>query len=31
LKAKTGEGIGDIGSSAAIAARVIVLVHRRST
>ncbi len=29
IKAKTGEGIGDIGSSAAIAARVVVLVHRR--
>jgi len=30
IKAKTGEGIGDIGSSAAIAARVIVLVAKRS-
>ncbi len=29
IKAKTGEGIGDIGSSAAIAARVIVLLCRR--
>ena len=28
IKAKTGEGIGDIGSSAAIAARVIVLVSK---
>ncbi len=29
LKAKTGEGVGEIGSSAAIAARVIVLVSKR--
>ena len=28
IKAKTGEGIGDIGSSAAIAARVVVLVAK---
>lgn len=28
IKAKTGEGIGDIGGSAAIAARVVVLVSR---
>lgn len=27
IKAKTGEGVGEIGSSAAIAARVVVLVH----
>ncbi len=30
IKAKTGEGIGDIGSSAAIAARVVVLLFRAS-
>ena len=30
VKAKTGEGIGEIGSSAAIAARVIVMVSKRS-
>ena len=30
IKAKTGEGIGEIGSSAAIAARVIVLVAKRT-
>jgi 2-C-methyl-D-erythritol 2,4-cyclodiphosphate synthase len=28
IKAKTGEGVGEIGSGAAIAARVVVLVHR---
>ncbi len=28
IKAKTGEGIGEIGSSAAIAARVVVLVSK---
>ena len=28
IKAKTGEGVGEIGSSSAIAARVIVLVSR---
>jgi len=27
IKAKTGEGLGSIGSSAAIAARVVVLLH----
>lgn len=31
IKAKTGEGIGAIGSSAAIAARVAVLVYARSS
>ncbi|TWU57529.1 2-C-methyl-D-erythritol 2,4-cyclodiphosphate synthase [Rubripirellula reticaptiva] len=31
IKAKTGEGIGDIGSSAAIAARVVVLLCRRAS
>ncbi|MEM1070210.1 MAG: 2-C-methyl-D-erythritol 2,4-cyclodiphosphate synthase [Planctomycetota bacterium] len=28
IKAKTGEGIGSIGSASAIAARVVVLLHR---
>jgi 2-C-methyl-D-erythritol 2,4-cyclodiphosphate synthase len=28
IKAKTGEGVGEIGSGAAIAARVVVLVHK---
>lgn len=31
IKAKTGEGIGDIGGSAAIAARVVVLLYRNHT
>lgn len=28
IKAKTGEGVGEIGSSTAIASRVVVIVHR---
>ncbi|QDT02758.1 2-C-methyl-D-erythritol 2,4-cyclodiphosphate synthase [Rubripirellula lacrimiformis] len=30
IKAKTGEGIGEIGTAAAIAARVIVMLNRRA-